>query len=372
MWDEADSGHVTKWYGYFTSEDIHHKKRKYAQYFRITFMITFVTINLAIPFTFSVLRNRLCVWVQLTSSTNRSILYTVITIATGHNIFYIVFCMCVFFFSPFQFGFVACILGQYSKHCLPLNSQYYKDQVMALVIKGFITLLTLGINLVLAVIYSKQTILPMQCSLPRSVNRVPALTQFLRDTSQTLAVWNMLVAVQIMVGSSLMPIGILLIVGPLIGISLVGSLLIFLIAMFICVYLIVSSFSSTHSLRQKCKTFLVRIAGCLLFIILLVATTSFYNIFIFFGSNNKGFRGTLLSFLPPVLFSFICWLMKTKLLKRRYTMLTGNRNQQVRYNSMEAYYDIREQMVNDCESLHVMILNRRVERKDRDEDITDY
>ena len=191
---------------------------------------------------------------------------------------------------------------------------------MALVIKGIITLLILGINLVLAVLYSKQT---MQCSLPRSVNRVPALTQFLRKISQTLAVWNTLFAVQIMVGSSLMPIGILLIVGPLTGISIVGSLLIFLLAIFIWVYLIISSFSSTHSLQRKCITSLVRIAGCLLFTILLVATTLFYNLFIIFGSNNKGFRGTLLSFLPPVLFSFICWLIRMKLLKRRYTMPTG-------------------------------------------------
>ena len=334
MWDEADSGHVTKWYGYFTSEDIHHRQRKYAHSFRITFMITFATINLAIPFTFSVLRNRLCVWVPLTSSTNRSILYTVITIVTGHNIFYVVFCMCVFFFSPFQFSFVACILGQYSEYCLPLNSQYYKDQVMALVIKGIITLLTLEINAVLAVLDSKQT---MQCSLPRSVNGVPTLTQLLRKTLQTLAVWNMLVAVQIMVGSSLMPIGILLIVGPLTGISTVGSLLLFLLAIFISVYLIISSFSSTHSLQRKCITSLVRIAGCLLFTILLVATLIFYNLFIILGSNNKGFRGSLLSFLPPVLFSSICWLIRMKLLNRRYTMPTGNRNQQVRNNSMEAY-----------------------------------
>ena len=360
MWDEADSGYITKWYDYFTSEGIHHRQRKYAHYFRITFMIAFAAINLAIPFTFAVLRNRLCVWAPLTSSINRSILYTVITIVTGYNILYVIFCMRAYFFS----SIVACILGQYSKCSLPLDSQHYKDQVMVLVIKGIITLLTLGISLALAVLYSKQNKLPMPCLLPRSVNRVPVLTQFLRKISHTLAVWSMMVTVQIMVGSSLMPIGILLIVSPLFAISIIGSLLILLVDLFICVHLIVSSFCSTHSLQRKCKTFLVRIAGCFLFTTILVATTMFYDIVILMGSNNRGFRGTLLSLLPPVLFSFICWLIRNKLLKTRYTMLPGNRNQQVRNNSMEAYYDNREQMMSDYESLHAMIFNKREERTD--------
>ena len=90
-----------------------------------------------------------------------------------------------------------------------------------------------------------------------------------------------------------------------------------------------------------------------------------YDIVILMGSNNRGFRGTLLSLsYHLVVFSFICWLIRKKLLKTRYIMLPGNRNQQVRKNSMEVYCDNREQMMSDYESLHAMIFNKREERTD--------
>ena len=359
VWDDRDRGYVTQRYDYFTSEGINHEQRKYAHYFRIIFTIAFIALNLAIPFILAMLRKILHVLEPLTSPTNQNICCTVITTAVIHNMIYIVLYWTAYF-SRWKFNFIACILGNSSKYCLPLDSQHYKDQVMALKVKGIVTLLVLGTELLLAALYSKNNVLVVPCSLLRSVNNVSALIHFLRRVLDTLAIWSVMVAVQIVIGSSLIPIGILLIVGPLFTISIIGSLLTLLVALVICIHLITSSFFGTHSLKLKCKTFLVRTAGCFLFTTLLVVATILYNIIIIMGSNDRGFRGAFLSFLPSILFSFLCWLVRKKLFKMGYSMLS--------VNSMETHHDHRE-LGNDCESPQFIPFHRR---DDHDEDTSDH
>ena len=353
MWDETERGYVTREVGFLTSEGIQSHQREYAHYFSITFMIAFVAINLAIPFALVVLRNRLWSRVLLISHNNRSIHCTVIAFVAGHNIVYIVLYLYAYFLHPFQLYPVACILRHSSECSLPLDSQHYKDQVMALKIKGIVTLLVLGTELLLAAHYSKKNIIPMPCSL---LKHISPLIQFLSKVLQTLFIWNVIVAVQIMVGSSLVPIGILLIVGPLYTISTIRILLTILVPLFICVHLIMSSFFGTCSLQHKCKTFFVRIVGCFLFTTLLVAAMSLYWLIIL-GSNNRGFKGTLLSFLPSILFSFTFWLIKKKLFCKGYTVLPNNKSLLNMNNN--SYTSREEQTESCCKSPQVILLSRR-------------
>ena len=361
MWNDADRGYVTRDLGFIVAEGFHYKQRNYAHYFCITFITAFVALNIAIPSVLVMLKNRLRVLASLISPTSRS---AVIIIATGHNVLYIGFYLCAYFLSHWQFDFVACILGHTHKCRLSPNSQHYRDQVVALVIKGIVTLQVLGVNLVLAALHSKNNMLPMPCSLLRSMNNVSPSKQLLRKVFQTLVIWNLMVAVQIMVGSSLVPIGVLLVVSPLYTLSTFGSMLMVPVVSFICVRLIASSFSGRCSLWRKCKTLCIRIAGCVVCMTLLVVAISLYNLIIV-GNTNGGFKGTLLSFLPSILFSVTFWLIRKKLLRKGHAVSPSNRRQQNRYNSMGTDNNSRD------ESPQVMPLSQREARVEYDDESSD-
>ena len=316
-WDSSYQGYIAKSYTYFStdsySNELSTNKWKILLTERLLWA-TFIAINLLIPTIFISKGKQL-----VTSDVKNHFPYrAATTIITTFNLFYTLVTLCTLF-SPTTPGYPSvldCFIAANRHHCIiPKGAIFYDVSIGILVTKVTILPIAVLVELIAAIyIINKAATCTRSELLPYSVVRKAKTTCCFLMRVFTL--WQVLIFVQIMVGSVSIPFLILLLVSPAQSILLTIELIVFIISISGCLFGIPLPTRHKFNVYSCMKLWFLYIKTLLIVAVIFLASTT-YCLIVKEGISMGSVKGYILSLIPTIPISIFIWMIQEKIRRKR-------------------------------------------------------
>ena len=300
-----------------------------AHFYRLTILCSFIFLNIATPIALAKSASLYYPRIMAKSSTGdiRESLYRATAIvAFPFNIFYTAASIRYQFLHNIP-TITSCIVHIVNHNCeIPSDTSVYQDEVLTLVAKLTIIPLAVFIEL-LASIYTVKTHFVTQR------RHCPSWKHFLLQTFHVLALWNILIAVQLFTMVAI-PISGLLIIQPQMTIFYILFVITSLSGLiFTAAYLLHHCQQRRRRLWCNPKHFGKKIIHLILIVAILgliVTLLALYELMLIVQVHiDTGLKGILLALLPSFPLSALGWYLKRRSQKKAATTSNGKTLQQM-------------------------------------------
>ena len=315
-WDSSYQGYIAKSYTYFSTDSYSNKLSLNMWKILLTERLlwtTFIAINLLVPIVFiskgkqlvtSDVKNHFPYRTAATILTTFNFLYTLVTLST----------LC----SPTTPGYPSvldCFIGANRHRCIiPKGAIFYDVSIGILVTKVTILPIAVLVELIVAIYITKRV---STCRLgllpyPDVKKTKDACCFFMR----VFTLWQVLVFIQIMVGSVSIPFLILLLVSPAQSFLLTVELITFIISVSGCLLGLPLPTRSKVNVSSCMKLWFSYIKTLLIMAIVFLASTT-YCLIVKEGISMGSVTGYILSLIPTIPISIFIWIIQEKIRRKR-------------------------------------------------------
>ena len=314
-WNKEDVGYVARRYTYWEIDGLDEYNSPH--YIRIALLGTYILLNITvvlimmgfIPHYY----NRLTEVLAGGNHHASSVYWASVIVAVVVN-----FCYILSYYGTFDSSHII-ISPDYILQYTPNTVPAYKDCMASYYTKAVIMPISCLIELFVAICTPKNPNFPFHWRLTYChVSRDCCSTSACSKVIQTLALWNILMFVQLL-SMAAIPVCLLLVYAPLRTIPSLAVLATILLSLI----LVVASFirpcmpSRAHghrSWKQQCIRLLVLLSVVMLINVAIIIYVVFQK-----AAAREGASGVTLSLLPPVVLSAIGWYIKRKFFKGKTT-----------------------------------------------------
>jgi hypothetical protein len=319
-WDSSYQGYVAKSYNYFSTDSYSNKLSMNRWKILLTERLlwaTFIVINLLIPTLFISKGKQIVTCDVKYLSPYRA----AATIITAFNFFYTLVTLSTLF-SPTTPGYPSAldcfIAGNRHRCIIPKGAIFYDVSIGILVTKATILPIAVLVELILAIYYvTKRSRVSSTCSselLPYSdVQRTRTVCCFIM---RVFTLWQILIFVQIMVGSVSIPFLILLLVSPAQSILLSVELIALIVSISGCLFGIPLPSRCTFNVYSCMKRWFLYVENLLIMAVILVASTT-YCLIVKEGISMGSVKGYVLSLIPTIPISIFIWMIQERIRRKK-------------------------------------------------------
>ena len=313
-WDSSYQGYIAKSYTYFSTDSYSNKLSGNRWKILLTERLlwtTFVAINFLIPILFISKGNMLANWDIKCHLPYRA----AATMITTFNFLYTLMTLCTFF-EPTTHGYPSildCFIAANRHRCIiPKQAIFYDVSIGILVTKVMILPIAVLVELIIAIYITKRVsrLELFQCT---SAQRTKiACSLFLR----IFLLWQLLVFIQIMVGSASIPFLILLLVSPAQSILLTVELIAFIISVSGCFLGIPLPTRCKFNACSCVKLSFLYIKTLLIMAVIFLTSTT-YCLIVKEGISMGSAKGYIASLIPTIPISIFIWMIQERIRRKR-------------------------------------------------------
>ena len=324
-WDSNYQGYIAKSYTYFSTDSYSNNLSRNRWKIQLTERLlwaTFIVINLFIPILFISKGKQLA-----TCDVKHNFPYrAAATIITTFNFLYSLVTLCTLF-SPTTPGYPSvldCFIAEKSHRCIiPKGAIFYDASIGILVTKVTVLPIAVLVELIVAIYYVTKRRVSSTCrSELLGVQKIKSVGCFIM---RVFTLWQILIFVQIMVGSVSIPFLILLLVSPAQSILLSVELIALIISISGCLFGIPLPSRCKFNVHSCIKLWFSYVENLLIMAVIFLASTT-YCLIVKEGISMGSVKGYVLSLIPTIPISIFIWMIqetiRSKRGKRNHRLLT--------------------------------------------------
>ena len=314
--NDNDKGYISTAYYKYVTEQYYKISDVCAHFYRLSLLCAFIILNILTPVALAKSVSLYYPTIIAESSTGDfmgCLYWATAIVAFLWNISYTVTSIIHHFFQNLP-AITSCII--YPNCSIPSDANIYKDEVVTLIAVVTVIPIAVFIELLLS-IYAVKYILSQRS--PRSDHQY-SWKYYLLQTVHVLALWNILIALQIFT-MIVLPLCVLLLIHPQATVLYILILLTFLVSLtFIAAYLLCLCWQPSRSVcmnGRHCGTTFVRFAVLILVLGLIVTLITLYELLLTVQPQiETGLKGIVLSLLPSFPLSALGWYLKRRSQRR--------------------------------------------------------
>ena len=302
-WRDEDRGYVSLRYNYWATEGISDScKLDTTRTTRILLLVLYLSLNLLVPVLlvkFGATCYRKASQSMLASRPTFLLYWAVVIVAVCCNSLNLIVSICVY------------KEGNSKLYLRAGSTSIYSDGKATLAARFTLLPLVYTLELLIAAHIPKDTGL----SIPSAIQRMFFCCLCFSSNAQskiiqTLAVWNIMIFIQSLTINAI-TVGVFFLISPLWVILVLGLFACCLLFAVIVVAYLLHHCTTNRNQKCSCKRFAMKclsFIGILLSFLIVLTLLSVYIIMVY--KISGGVTGFLVSFLPPIILSFIGWCVK--------------------------------------------------------------
>ena len=315
-WESSYQGYVAKSYTYFSTDSYSNNLSRNRWKIRLTenlLWATFIVINLLIPILFISKGKQL-----VTCDVKHNLPYrAAATIITTFNFLYSLVTLGTLF-SPTKKGYPSvldCFIAENRHRCIiPKEAIFYDVSIGILVTKVTILPVAVLIELIVAIYYVRKRRVSSTCrSEFLGVQTIKNVGCFI---VRVFTLWQILIFIQIMIGSVSIPFLILLLVSPAQSILLSVELIALIISISGCLLGIPFPSSCKFNVYSCTKLWFSYVENLLVMAVIFLASTT-YCLIVKEGISMGSVKGYVLSLAPTIPISIFIWMIQERIRSKR-------------------------------------------------------
>lgn len=348
-WDSSYQGYIAKSYTYFSTDSYSNKLSLNKWKILLTerhLWITFIAINLLIPIVFISkgkqlvtrdIKNHFTYRAAATILTTFNFLYTLVTLST----------LC----SPTTPGYPSvldCFIGANRHSCIiPKGAIFYDVSIGILVTKVTILPIAVLVELIVAIYITKRISTCRSDLLPYyNVQKTKTACCFFM---RVFTLWQVVISIQIIVGSASIPFLILLLVSPAQSILLTVELIVLIISISGCLLGIPLPTRCKFNVYSCMKLWFLYTETLLIMAVIFLTSTT-YCLIVKEGISMGSVKGYILSMIPTIPISIFIWMIQESIRKKR-----GKKKQLKRRELMTVLVQRKESISTEEETMDLSI-----------------
>ena len=315
-WELSYQGYVAKSYTYFSTDSYSNNLSRNRWKIRLTEQLlwaTFIVINLLIPILFISKGKQLATCdikhnfpyrAAAIIITTFNFLYSLVTLGT--------------LFSPTKKGYPSvldCFIAENRHRCIiPKEAIFYDVSIGILVTKVTILPVAVLIELIVAIYYVTKRRVSSTCrSEFLGVQKTKSVGCFIM---RVFALWQILIFIQIMIGSVSIPFLILMLISPAQSILISVELIAFIISISGCLLGIPLPSSCNFNVYSYMKLWFSYVENLLVMAVIFLTSTT-YCLIVKEGISMGSVKGYVLSLAPTIPISIFIWMIQERIRSKR-------------------------------------------------------